>query len=112
MLDTFLTQLGLKLKNMVVLDLNFPSSACPEFHKVYETRFMHVPCRQGMALEVAGGIASFGKIVVVVGSDVFDVSHLDPTLNVKVLRVSERGSWEGLEEGLRAFGPAVLEIPV
>ncbi len=112
MLDTKLTQLGLKLKNMVVLDLGFPHPHCPEFRKIYEPRFVHLPCRQGMALEMAGGLASFGKLVVLVGYEGCKLEHLDPTLNVKALRALPEGSWENLEERLRAFGPAIVDIPV
>lgn len=112
MIDTKLTQVGLKLKNMVVLDLGFPRLNCPEFAKVYEPRFVSLLCRQGMALEMAGGLASFGKIVVLVGYEGSDLARLDPTLNVKVLKPSPEGSWENLEERLRAFGPALVLIPV
>lgn len=111
MLDTKLTQLALKIKNMVVMDLHFPHSVLPDFRKNYEPRFMHVPCRQGMILEVAGGIASSGKIVVVVGYEGNGIEGLDSTLNVKVLRRGSEGTWEKLEEQLRAFGPAEVLIP-
>ncbi len=112
MLDAKLTQLGLKLKNMVVLDLNFPRIVCPEFRKTYEPRFIALPCRQGMALEMAGGLASFGKVVVLVGYEGDELKDLDPTFNVKVLRHSPEGTWENLEERLRAFGPSLVLIPV
>lgn len=111
MLDLKLTQLGLKLKNMVVLDLNFPRTVCSSFRASYEPRFIHAPCRQGMALEMAGGLASFGKLVVLLGYEGLDLHGIDPTLNVKILKHASNGSWEDLEERLRAFGPAFVEIP-
>lgn len=111
MIDVKLTQLALKLKNLVVLDCSFPKGPFSEFKKNYEPRFVWTPCRQGMALEMAGGIASFGKVVVVYGLAEADLSQLDSTLNVKVLLLSEEGSWEGFEEKLRAFGPSTLLIP-
>lgn len=111
MIDVKLTQLALKLKNLVVLDCSFPKSPFSEFKKNYEPRFVWTPCRHGMALEMAGGIASFGKLVVVYGLSQVDVSRLDPTLNVKVLIPSEEGTWEGFEEKLRSFGPSTLLIP-
>ncbi|QQR55614.1 hypothetical protein IPG41_03615 [Candidatus Peregrinibacteria bacterium] len=111
MLDTKLTQLALKIKNMVVMDLHFPQPLCPEFRKNYETRFLHVPCREGMALEVAAGIASAGKILVLVGASGLSLERLDPTLNVKVLEANSQSSWDHLEEQVRAFGPARLFIP-
>lgn len=111
MLDAKLTQLGLKLKNMVVLDLNFPHFVCVEFRKTYEPRFIHLPCRQGMALEMAGGLASFGKVVVLVGYEGDGLKNLDPSFNVKVLQTSPEGTWDHLEDRLRSFGPSLILIP-
>lgn len=112
MLDRKLTQLGLKLKNMIVLDLSFPLLLCPEFKKTYEPRFVSLPCRQGMALGVAGGLASSGKLVVLLGYFGDELKDLDSTLNVKVIRTCTDGTWENLEDRLRAFGPAIVLIPV
>lgn len=112
MIDAKLTQLGLKLKNLVVLDLGFPRPFCPEFRKIYEPRFVALPCRQEMALEMASGLATFGKLVVLVGYEGNGLKNLDSTLNVKVIQASLEGSWENLEERLRAFGPANISIPV
>lgn len=111
MLDMKLTQLGLKMKNLIVLDLSFPRCAFPEFKKVYDTRLIWMPCRKGLAVLFAAGIASFGKTVLIYGLDDEDVEGLDRTANVKVLRHHEEGSWAHLEEGLLRFGPEVLLIP-
>lgn len=112
MIDLKLTQIGLKMKNLIVLDLSFPRSAFPEFKKVYEPRLIWMPCRKELALSFAAGIASFGKLVVIYGLEGKDASGLEPTLNVKILRTSEEATWQDLEEGLRRFGPEVLLIPV
>lgn len=112
MLDLTLTKLGLKIKNMVVLDLSFPHLMCPEFRKNYETRFIAMPNRQEMVLEFAGGLASFGKIVLVLGYEGNGLTRLDPTVNVKVLKNCPEGTWERLEERILEFGPAEILIPV
>lgn len=111
MVDVKLSQVALKIKNLVVVDCSFPRSVFPEFKKIYEPRLIWTPCRWGMALEMAGGIASFGKLVVVFGLNYADLSRLDSTLNVKVLLPSPEGSWDGFEEKLRSFGPSTLLIP-
>lgn len=110
-LDTRLTQLALKMKHMVLMDLNFQHGQFPEFRKAYEARYLHMPCRREMALGMAAGLASLGKHVVIVGDDLEDCNLPDSTLNVKLIREDESGKWEDLEHGLQEFGPAVLLIP-
>ncbi len=110
-LDFHVTQLALRMKNLVVVDCSFPRSDFLEFKKNYETRFVWIPCRQGIALECAGGLSSFGKTVLVYGLKTPDLSHLDSSLNVKILLPHEEGSFEDFEAKLREFGPATLLIP-
>jgi len=111
MLDVKLTQLALKIKNLVVLDLSFPHTQFPEFKKAYENRYLYLPCRGEMAVSMAAGLASFGKLLVIYGDDCKNSTIPDTTLNVKVLKESPEGSWDNFEEALKAFGPAVLLIP-
>ncbi len=111
LLDVKLTQLALKMKNLVLLDLSFPHMKFPEFKKAYENRYICLPCRGEMAVSMAAGLASFGKLIVVYGDDCKNSTIPDTTLNVKVLQESEEGKWETLEVDLKAFGPAVLLIP-
>lgn len=99
------------MRNMVLIDLSFPKMRFPEFKKAYENRYIYLPCRGQMAVGMAGALSSFGKLVVIFGDDCKDCMLPDNTLNVKLLKESEGGSWEQLEEGLKAFGPAVLLIP-
>ena len=110
-MDMKLTQLALKLKNLVLIDLSFPQMKFPEFKKVYEDRYLYLPCREESVTALAAGLASFGKLVVIYGSTTQSVEFPDSTLNVKVLKESNEASWELFEEGLKAFGPAVLLIP-
>lgn len=111
MLDIKLTQLGLKIKNLVVLDLSFPQNHFPEFKKAYESRLIHLPGRKEMALAFAGGLSAFGKIVLIYGMDSDDCSVPDRSLNIKLVEEGAEGSWDIFEEELKAFGPAVLLIP-
>jgi hypothetical protein len=110
-LDLKLTQLGLRIKNFVVLDLSFPSGQFAEFRKAYEERYIYLPCRTEMALSYAAGLASFGKIVLIYGSGLSDCDLPDSTLNVKVLDYNKDAVWDYFEEGVQDFGPAVLLIP-
>lgn len=111
LLDIKLTQIALKTKNLVVMDLSFPHMKFPEFKKAYEGRYIHLPCRKEMAVPMAAGLSSFGKLIVIFGDDCSNCTIPDGTLNVKVLKESPEGSWEQLEEGLKSFGSAVLLIP-
>lgn len=99
------------MKNLVLIDLSFPRMQFPEFKKAYESRYLYLPCRGQMVVPLAGALASFGKVVVIYGDDCKDCTLPDNTLNVKLLKEAEEGSWENLEQGLKAFGPAVLLIP-
>ena len=110
-LDLKLTQIGLKIKNFLVLDLSFPVGKFPEFSKAYEHRYIHMPCRTEMALAYAAGLSSFGKIVLVYGSGLCDVDLPDSTLNVKLLMHKKDAVWDYFEGGVLEFGPAVLLIP-
>lgn len=111
MLDLKLTQFALKMKNLILLDLSFPRGVFPEFKKAYDPRYIALPSRDGLAVSMASGIASFGKLVLIYGAQVDGLAGLEPTLNVKILKPSPEGSWHHLEEGLKTFGPAVLLIP-
>ena len=111
MIDLKLTQLAIKIKNLIVIDVSFPKGNFPEFKKVYENRYLHMPCRSASAAIMAVGLSGFGKVVVLFGDDFKDCELPDQTLNVKVLKEDEKGTWETLEEDLKAFGPAVLLIP-
>jgi hypothetical protein len=111
MLDVKLTQLGLKIKNLVVLDLSFPQGKFPEFKKAYEQRYIHLPGRKEMALAFAGGLSAFGKVVLIYGVENDEVEVPDRTLNIKLVEEGPEGKWDIFEEELRAFGPAVLLIP-
>ncbi len=109
MLDLKLTQLALKYKNLVLLDFSFQKGLFPEFHGLYEPRYLSLPCRTGLAAEMAAGLSSFGKLVLVYGVPSF--INVEPTANVKWIQHSSEGSWAALEEGLTQFGPQVLLIP-
>jgi hypothetical protein len=111
MIDIKLTQLGLKIKNLVVIDLSFPHGVFPEFKKVYDPRYLWMPCRKELVLPFASGLASFGKLVLVYGLADAELKEMEPTVNVKVLRPSPEGTWQDFEESLRRFGPEVLLIP-
>ena len=111
-LDLQLTQLGLKWKQLVVFDLSFPYGKFPEFKSAYEVRYIHIPLRQGMALEMAAGMANQGKIVVIYGSNCDLCEVADMSLNVKVLKEKEGTVWDYFEEQLLAFGPSIISIPL
>lgn len=110
-LDVKLTQLGLKMKNLVVLDLSFPANHFPEFKSTYEERYIHLPGRQSSALGVAAGMATLGKVVLLYGSKLEDMELNDPTLNVKLVKRSKNAVWDYMEDKLMEFGPSVLLIP-
>jgi hypothetical protein len=111
MLDVKLTQLGLKMKNLVVVDLSFPIGKFPEFKKAYESRYIHLPGRREMVLPFAGGLSAFGKIVLIYGLESDECEVPDRTLNIKLVEEGPEGKWDIFEEELKAFGPAVLLIP-
>lgn len=111
MLDLKLTQIALKMKNLVLLDLSFPKSNFTEFKQAYENRYWHLPCRRESVLGIAAGLSSMGKLVLIYGDDLEHCLLPDSTLNVKLLKEDENGSWEQLTGGLAVFGPAVLLIP-
>lgn len=110
-LDMILTQIGLRMRNLVVVDLSFPVSGLHEFKSAYEDRFLHLPGRHTAALEVAAGIASQGKVVLLVGSQLEEPELLDQTLNVKLARRSDKAVWDYIEDKLMEFGPSVILIP-
>lgn len=113
-IDVKLTQAALKFKHMVVVDLSFPKSSFPEFKKLYEQRYIHLPCKEEMVLAFAAGLASTGKLVVLYGTnlDLSGDEFFDSTLNIKVLKESSGGTYESLDSGLKEFGSAVLLIPL
>ena len=110
-LDIKLTQFGLKMKNLVVVDLSFPSGKFPEFKKAYESRYIHLPGRREMVLPFAGGLSAFGKTVLIYGLESDECEVPDQTLNIKLVEERSEGKWEIFEEELKTFGPAVLLIP-
>lgn len=110
-LDAKFTQLGLKIKNLVLIDVSFPKSPFVEFKKLYEQKYIYMPCKKEMLMGFACGVASMGKLVVIYGADLQMEKMMDPTLNIKLLKESSGGSLESLESELKEFGPAVLLIP-
>ena len=108
-LDHILTQLAVKMKQFVVLDVNFPNESLHEFGSAYPHRYVHMPSHHAMVLEMAAGMATLGKLVLVIGVD--EVNLPDSTLSVKVLKRAEGARWEDLEASLRQFGTGVLLIP-
>jgi transketolase C-terminal domain/subunit len=111
MLDLKLTRLGLSMKNLIVLDLNFPDGCLSEFKKAYPDRYIHMPCRLDSAIPMAGGMASFGKVVLICCRDCKECDLPDQTLNVKLIRKDKDAVWDYFEEGVKDFGPALLLIP-
>lgn len=110
-LDFKLTQLGVKMKKLVVVDVHFPEEKLHEFKRAYPHRYLHFPGKEGVALEVAAGLASMGKHVLVYGTrrraeELFDVS-----LNVRVIREAEDVKWWDVESSLKEFGAGDLLIP-
>jgi len=110
-LDEKLTQLGLKMKNLVVLDLSWPNMQFSEFKSAYETRYIHLSSRQDSAVDFAAGLASLGKVVLIYGSRWEDLEIKDPSLNVKLVKQSKNAVWDYLDGKLMEFGPSVLLIP-
>ena len=97
-MDLKLVQLGLRIKNMVLIDMGFPEPAFPEFHSSYESRYIYMPCRCSMVMSMAGGLASFGKIVLIHAPCKVELDLPDSTLNVKLLRFQKDAVWDYLEE--------------
>lgn len=110
-LDFKLTKLGLKHKKMVVLDVSFPDTQVPEFKRAYPHRFLHLPSRDGVSLEMAAGMASLGKHVLIVGSERSVTELPEQTLNVKLLREGGESTWWDFEAALKEFAAADLLIP-
>lgn len=110
-LDMKLTQLGLRIKNMVVIDMGFPEPAFPEFRSSYESRYIYMPCRCGMVTSMAGGLASLGKVVLIHTPCKLDLDLPDSTLNVKLLRFEKEAVWDYFEEEILEFGPSILLVP-
>lgn len=110
-LDLQLCRFARKIKNFVILDLNFPGQNFPEFKLNYDKRYICLPGREEFALEYAGGIASTGKVVLIYGFSGLDLNLPDPTLNVKVLRKAAAADLSDLENGILEFGQSVLLIP-
>lgn len=110
-IDQRLTQLGLKMKQLVVLDLNFPEPRFPQFKSAYDARYIHVPSRQESAVGQAIGLASLGKHVLVFGAESAPLADLEPTMNIHFLKASPDATWESFESAVREFGPTVLTFP-
>lgn len=110
-LDLKSCQLALRMKQLVIVDTQFPSTAFPEFKSNYAERYWHVPCRESAVLGLAAGLASLGKVVLVYRQAPEEFDFPDPSLNVKLIKKSPNASWEDFEKGLAEFGPAVLLIP-
>jgi len=110
-LDQVLTQYGVKMKQLVVLDFSFPEEGLREFESAYPNRYAHMPSHEDVALQVAAGMATLGKHVLVIGTELTECDLPDSTLNVKLVKPDEQGTWEDFEKGLRGFGTGVLLIP-
>jgi hypothetical protein len=110
MIDEKLTQLGLKVKNLVLLDMTFPGVGYPKFKSSYDARYVHMPYHDGLAFEYAEGLASAGKRVLICGFD-GDLPNLDPNFNVKLLRLSDEANWSEFEKDMLSFGPSLVLIP-
>lgn len=110
-IDLKVTQLALKVKNLVILDTSFPDTAFPEFKKTYAERYWHLPCTEGAVLGIAAGLASMGKIVLVNMENPENFDSADPSLNVKLIKKGAEAVWDYFEGELLEFGPAVLLIP-
>ncbi len=110
-LDLKCTQLALKVKNLVILDTSSPGIAFPEFRKNYSERFWHLPCGDSGVIGIAAGLASMGKIVLVNMDKPYEFDLADPSLNVKVVKITSEAVWDYFEGKLLEFGPAVLLIP-
>ncbi len=109
-LDQRLSQMALKLKNLWLIDLSFPGTLAPEFKSNHASRFIHMPCRQESAMAYASGLASTGKLVLLMGLQ-GEPSFSDETLNLKVLKQASEADWESLEDEVLDYGAAVLLIP-
>jgi hypothetical protein len=110
-LDKKLTRLGLKLKHMIVLDVSFTGEPLKSFKSAYPKRYVHLPSHQDMVFGMAAGMATLGKLVLVIGSDREECNLPDNTLHVKILKRSSDAVWDFVEDNLRIFGTGVLLIP-
>lgn len=110
-LDLKLTQLGLRVKNFIVVDLSFPKGEFAEFRKAFPDRYISLQCMGELALPMCGGLASFGKVILLYGSKLKECDLPDQTLNVKLIRHDETAVWGSFEDEILKFGPAVLLIP-
>lgn len=110
-LDLKLTSLGLKIKNFIVVDLSFPETRFVEFKKAFPDRHIHLQCMGELAPCMCGGLASFGKIVLLYNSKWKECDLPDSTLNVKLIKHDKEAVWDYFEEGMQEFGPSVLLIP-
>lgn len=109
-LDLKLTQLALKWKQLVLMDVSFPQPAFPEFKSAYDLRFVHLPGQGGLAAAMAAGLAASGHLVLLYGLEGLPELH-EPTLNVKLLVEDSQATWAQFEEKLREFGPGVVLVP-
>lgn len=82
-----------------------------EFKRAYPNRYLHVPSRQGMALEMAAGMASLGLTVLVYGLGHDRLDLPDETLSVKLLISSEGADWANFDEQISRFGASLALIP-
>jgi hypothetical protein len=108
-LDLCLTQLALKMKHLVVVDVSFPSRAFPEFKKAYDTRYVHLPLRGEMLRAYVTGLASQGMTVLVYGHKGCP-EFLDTSLSIKWLTEDWKGNIEGLKVLLQSYGAQCVPI--
>ncbi len=110
-LDEKLNILGLKHKKLFVIDTGFPHVLLPKFKQTYPNRIIQMPNRPDAIYGYAAGLASTGILVLVVGAHYKAKSILDPTLNVKFIKMDSSAEWKNFEKDLFEFGPAELLIP-
>ncbi|MBT4384721.1 hypothetical protein HOD30_03155 [Candidatus Peregrinibacteria bacterium] len=112
-LDLKLTQLGLRNRHFILVDLSFPDGVFEEFRRSYPDRYLHLPCHSDIAMEFAAGLSSFGNHVYVWGVDeAVNVDLPDKNLNVKFLYPKEGASWDGFEDKLLSFTFGKVYLPM
>ncbi len=110
-LDSRLTRLALRHKNLVVLDAAFPSFVLPQFRQNYDQRLVSIPGRSQLAFPMAVGLAQAGKLVCVLGAPAPILHQVEPSLNIKWISSSPEGDFSDMDFVIGAFGPSLLLIP-
>ena len=115
-LEQRLVKIAFKMKNIILLDFSFPGNKFLEFKKIYDNRYISIPCRKDFAVNYASGLSTFGKNIVVYGLEPINVEKMihneDSTLNIKILREVPNGDWDDFEAEISAFGGKLLLIPI